>query len=111
MNMQAMINAKKKKKLSGINPELQEKLDLMFGGVVATGKQVWNPSEKVQVKLLSRKRAQVKDQFFMKLNKFDQAALNIGHLLQKELGKRKKMGQYFKRLDFTINHCMYKHIL
>ncbi|XP_020596472.1 uncharacterized protein LOC110036381 [Phalaenopsis equestris] len=40
-----VVPAAKKFKLSGIEPELEEKLDRMFGGVVATGNYACSPSE------------------------------------------------------------------
>ncbi|XP_020591130.1 uncharacterized protein LOC110031988 [Phalaenopsis equestris] len=40
-----VVPAAKKFKLSGIEPELEEKLDRMFGGVVATGNYACTPSE------------------------------------------------------------------
>ncbi|XP_020575268.1 L10-interacting MYB domain-containing protein-like [Phalaenopsis equestris] len=41
----AVVPAAKKYKTCGIEPELEEKLDQMFGGVVATGKYACAPSE------------------------------------------------------------------
>ncbi|XP_020583998.1 uncharacterized protein LOC110027066 [Phalaenopsis equestris] len=40
-----VVPAAKKFKLSGIEPEFEEKLDRMFGGVVATGNYAYSPSE------------------------------------------------------------------